>query len=101
MEISKHLGFYPQNNYSKTEPYFDLMDGYFCSNCPPHLNYLYLEDAEALSNLLSVDLKNIHYYQISKTERLQLLNNLIRFYSFHVPNFKEIKSLSVLQTTLS
>ena len=101
IELSKHLGFYPQNNYTNEHPYFDLEEGAFVEKIPQHPNYLNLESGMLLSDLLMVDLRNIRYYNISKAERDDLLNNLLLFYRLHVAGVHEIKSLAVLRDTFS
>lgn len=99
IELSKHLGFYPQNNFSTEESYFDLREGAFVNKIPQNPNYLLPESAQRLSDLLIVDLQNIRYYNVSKTERDDLLNNLLLFYRIHISGLHEIKSLAVLRET--
>lgn len=101
IELSKHLGFYPQNNFTNSLPYFDLQEGAFVAERPPHPDYLMPESAKLLSDLLMVDLRNIRYYQIAKQERDDLLTSLLCFYRLHVAGIKEVKSLQVLKETLS
>ena len=101
IELSKHLGFYPQNNFTAILPYFDLQEGAFVSKIPAHCNYLGPESGKLLSDLLMVDLRNIRYYHVSKQERDDLLNSLLYFYRLHVAGIKEIKSLQVLKDTLN
>jgi DNA repair protein RecO (recombination protein O) len=101
IELSRHLGFYPQNNYSASLCYFDLQNGAFCASAPIHANYLIGENALLISDLLMLDVKNIRLYNITKQERDQILNNLILFYRLHVSGFKELKSLQVLRETFN
>ncbi|HEY1038720.1 MAG TPA: hypothetical protein VGF30_04905, partial [Bacteroidia bacterium] len=101
IELSKHLGFYPQNNFTAEHPYFDLLEGAFVEKIPQHPNYLSQQSGMLLSDLLMVDLRNIRYYNISKAERDDLLNNLLLFYRLHVAGVHEIKSLAVLRDTFS
>lgn len=101
IELSKHLGFYPQNNYTTEHPYFDLYEGAFVESIPMHASYLNNDSSILLSDLLMVDLKNIRYYNISKVERDDLLINLLQFYRLHVAGLHELKSLQVLKETLT
>jgi len=101
IELSKHLGFYPQNNFTVNLPYFDLQEGAFVSKIPTHLEYLNPENGKLISDLLMVDLRNIRYYHVSGQERADLLNNLLYFYRLHVAGIKEVKSLQVLKDTLN
>lgn len=101
IELSKHLGFYPQNNFTSSLPYFDLREGAFIAKLPEHPDYLFPESGKLLSDLLMVDLRNIRYYQLNKQERDDLMNNMLSFYRLHVSGIKDIKSLLVLKETLS
>jgi DNA repair protein RecO (recombination protein O) len=101
IELSKHLGFYPQNNYTTKEPYFDLREGAFIEKLPHHPDYLLPETGILLSNLLMVDLRNIRYYQLTKPERDELMSGLLYFFRLHISGINDIKSLQVLKETLS
>ncbi len=100
LELSRHLGFYPQNNYTVVDNIFDLRDGEFKSIAPPHPNYLNAQSSAEFSKLLSLNINTIQN-EISTIElRSRILNYLIAFYQLHIHNFKEIKSIGVLQETL-
>lgn len=101
IELSKHLGFYPQNNFTPQHPYFDLFEGAFVERIPMHANYLSKDSGKLLSDLLMVDLKNIRYYNISKAERDDILSSLLQFYRLHVAGLHEIRSLAVLKETFA
>lgn len=101
IELSRHLGFYPQNNYSASLNYFDLQNGSFCNLAPSHANYLIGENARLISDLLMLDVKNLRLFNITKQERELILNDLIQFYKLHVSNFKDLKTVSVLKEVLA
>jgi DNA repair protein RecO (recombination protein O) len=100
-ELSRYLGFYPQNNYNETENIFDLAEGVFIPFSPAHPDFLTGIQSKDFSDLFSVNLHSIAEYQINREQRLSLLSNLIHYYRLHVPGLKEFKSLAVLQATLS
>jgi len=100
-ELSKHLGFYPQNNYSAGEHTFDMVEGSFISYTPSHPNFLDKQQAKDFSGLFYLTLQNLNDFKVSKEQRIYLLNNLIRYYKLHVAGLKEIKSLAVLQATFN
>lgn len=100
-ELSRHLGFYPQNNYSAGDHIFDLVEGNFISFFPSHPNYLDKQQAKDFSELFSRNLTDIGAYRISREQRTSLLNNLVHYYRLHVAGLKEIKSLAVLQATFN
>ncbi len=95
-ELSKFLGFYPDNNYSEQNCYFNLRDGYYSK---------FKETEEiSLSNELSVLLSQISHtgfqflgkIKLSRKRRTELLNALINYYRYHLPEVGKIKSLKVL-----
>jgi DNA repair protein RecO (recombination protein O) len=45
IHLSRYMGFAPNNNYSLTNPYFDLIAGNFGGNIPLHSNYLELTES--------------------------------------------------------
>jgi DNA repair protein RecO (recombination protein O) len=101
VELSQHLGFFAQNNFSATHSFFNLTDGRFEALPPPHANYLDKNDSAAFSRLLS----NYNEYEytsaIHSHERAKQLSLLLQYYRFHVPGFNELKTLPVLQSTLA
>ena len=101
IELTRHLGFYPQNNYSAKLQYFDLQNGAFCEEAPLHANYLMGENARLFSDLLMLDVKNLRLFNISKQERDFILIDLIQYYRLHISNFKDLKTLSVLKEVLT
>jgi len=97
VELSKHLGFYPNNNYSKQNCLFDLQDGIFTSDVPIHLYYADSELSFYLSELLS----HKSSFNCNAKTRADLLQVLIMFYRLHLPNFGEIKSIQILKEILA
>ena len=97
VELSKHLGFYPNNNYSQQNCIFDIQDGIFTTYIPQHLYYA---DSE-LSFYLSKLLNDKSDFICNSKIRAELLNLLLMLYRLHVPNFGEIKSIQILKEILA
>ncbi len=97
VELSKHLGFYPNNNYSQQNCLFDIQDGIFTAHIPQHLHYA---DSE-LSFYLSKLLNDKSDFTCNSKTRAELLNLLLLLYRLHVPNFGEIKSIQILKEILA
>lgn len=97
IELSKHLGFYPNNNYSQQNCLFDLQDGVFTPHVPTHLHYTDSELSFHLSKLLN-DKSN---FTCNAKTRADLLNTLLLFYRLHIPNFGEVKSIQILKEILA
>lgn len=100
LQFSGILGFYPMNNLSEMNRYFDQTDGQFIlqSFSSGHI-VLSESDSLLIYKLLEADSNNIELkfnaYEVSRS-----LDLLIEYYKEHLPGFKPIKSLEVIRTVL-
>lgn len=99
--LSSHLGFSPYDNYSQELPIFDLQEGLFVTDKLVKSRLLSRSVSHNIHRLLITPVQDLHQLEINSSERDHLLEGLLRFYTFHIPNFGEIKSLDVLRTILS
>ncbi len=97
--LSKFLGFYPRNNYSVRNSFFDLQEGTFLSEKPLHGNFLEDKTANGLNKILNAETLTEKLFTNS-VERYGLLEALLRFYSLHIPGFGETKSHRILHDVL-
>ncbi|MHB8258785.1 MAG: DNA repair protein RecO [Bacteroidia bacterium] len=97
VELSKYLGFYPNNNYSRQNCLFDMQDGIFAAHIPTHLHYAGSELSLQLSELLT----HKSSFSCNAKTRANLLQLLITLYKLHLPNFGEIKSIQILREVLA
>lgn len=100
MQLTRHLGFYPQGKYSEINKYFDLEDGTFRSNPPRHPYFIESPLSENFYQLLISPYENLEFLKISNEKRKLLLDKIIQFYKLHLPGIKEIKSHHVLAEVL-
>ena len=98
IDFSGYLGFWPRNNFSDKNRFFDMQEGVFVSEKPVHQNFL---DGETSRNF-SMALQNTPE-RICPTQqrRNELLEKIILYYSLHVPAFGELKSFDVLKQVLN
>ncbi len=96
VELSKHLGFYPQDKFSKATPYFDMREGHFAVK-ETNLYSLSTTMSRIFSELKEKGRDELDNYQLPYVQRKELLDALITFYTLHVTNFKKLKSLDVLE----
>jgi DNA repair protein RecO (recombination protein O) len=97
LDLSGQLGFIPENNYSETCCFFDAENGLFTSSVSNvhgvqtnrHLCYLFHQ-------LLNKHALPDEELNLSRSERKQLLELILKLYHYHTPNFKELKSLEVI-----
>lgn len=95
-QLSKYLGFYPQNNYEKENIFFDLESGRFESQ---FINSsIQLDESNSLlwSRFMSYDYQGIKDSDFGSTQRKLVLDNLVRYYKLHIAGMGDIRSLEVL-----
>lgn len=96
LNLSKHLGFYP-NTTRQNVPYFDLLEGNFCSK--PTLNPLLEgQTLEDFKKILGLPLEALPTLHLGKHHRQELLKKLVLYFELHLHGFQKPKSLAVLNT---
>jgi DNA repair protein RecO (recombination protein O) len=98
--LSKYLGFYPLNNYTTHNKYFDLQEGNFTSEKPFHANYMGPVIAAKLNQVLLLGQLEERICENSNDRNL-FLEKVLDFYRLHIPGFGEIKSHKVLHEVLN
>jgi len=101
ISLSQHLGFFPVNNYSQINTYFDLKNGEFVDRIPAHPHFLLPELSFELQKILSSSFENFHLIQFPGKFRFELLKSIIQFYRLHMDGITEIKSLDILHEVFS
>ncbi|HRS23361.1 MAG TPA: DNA repair protein RecO [Paludibacteraceae bacterium] len=97
LKLSRYLGFEP-NIDGQTTLFFDLVNGVFLSSPPAHRHYLFAEEAGKMAQLLQTDYEHMTEIKLSRQQREKLLEDIVSYYRFHLPDFPEIHSLEVLKT---
>jgi len=94
LELSKHLGFEPQNNFNSTNLFFDVREGRFNEMALVWPFGLDRRESELFSNALNGNILEGRY---SKEEKHLLLDVLLNYFAFHIPGFGILKSPEVLK----
>ena len=97
MRLSRFLGFYPNLDDYTVGDYFDLRESVFLPAPPIHHDFLQPQEAEKVQLMMRMDFPTMHLFQMSHTERNRLLEVALSYYRIHLPDFPELKSLTVLQ----
>ena len=97
MRLSRFLGFYPNLDHYQTGDYFDLRESVFLSTPPVHRDFLHPQEAEKIQLMMRMDFPTMHLFRMSHQERNRLLEVSLVYYRLHLPDFPELKSVSVLQ----
>lgn len=98
LELSKYLGFEPQNNFSSSNKYFDCREGSFSSYPLSFPLGLDARESVLFSQSLSASLLQT---KLNNQDRRSLLESLIAYFKMHIPGFNELKSLEVLQLIMN
>lgn len=97
IKVSRFLGFYPNLEEFTEYSYFDLRAGQFTGEAPCHSDFLKPSETRDFINLMRMTPENMHVFRLSHTDRNRIIDMMMRFYGFHIPGFRELKSLEVLR----
>jgi len=97
LELSRHLGFYPYLADAAGK-YFDLEEGRFTLLEPRNHTYQKGPAVELLRDLLSHSKEEILAMGIGKESRKELMDLLFAYFKCHVPHFRGLKSIEVIES---
>jgi len=97
IQLTKYLGFTPNDNYSEQTPVLDLKNGVFVHAIPNHTYYLNLKESRLFSNFQNVGFEKANLLKISSASRTNLLARIIEFYRFHQSFSGEIRSFQIMK----
>ncbi len=101
MQFTRFLGFYPMDQPIREARFFDLREGLFLDSKPIHEDHISGKSVEAMLQILSADLDEPDMVKISNKIRKELLAAIMAYYQLHMPDFKLLKSIGVLQSIFS
>jgi DNA repair protein RecO (recombination protein O) len=101
LRLTRFLGFYPETSDADTAAYFDLTNGNFSKNIPPHASLIEQPYTRIWSKLLQSNFDNLHLLQISSAERRVILAKILDYYRLHIEGLGPVKSHHVLEEVLS
>lgn len=97
IHFTKYLGFYPHNNYSEANCYFDLKAGSFKQIKPMHFSFMDKEQSLIFSKMLSFSEDQHENLKIDYQHRIYILEKVLEYYTLHHEGVTKIKSLDVLK----
>lgn len=99
--INKLSGYHIYNNQSAANPYFNIWEGNFqplMPELPPYLDEIASKVLSELNNINDInEISTINHFH----KQHEILSGLLVYMEHHYPNFKPLKSLSILSTILS
>lgn len=97
LDLTKFLGFYPQNNFGENCAVFDLYNGKFQMQIPEHSYYLEMELSRYLHEIMTISDNDRDEHIIPSIIRKELINKMIDYYRIHLNGFSVLRSQSVLE----
>jgi len=102
LHLAGFFGFRIQDIYNEKNAILDLREGQFVEEPPPHGQALEGALSYHTAQLLRVQRpEELQELALNQETRRTLLQAYQAFYALHVPDFGEMKTLTVLQTVLS
>ena len=97
IRLTLFLGIAPNVEDAELGEYFDLMEGRHVRFVPAHSWFLNQQDSIRMRDLLRLRYQTMHLYIMSRQERNQCVEVIMKYYRLHMPDFPEMKTLPILQ----
>lgn len=101
IQLTKHLGFFPNNNFSDNYCNFDMEEGNFTSQKGSGNIYISLPFSFYIAQLTNMYFEDLDKLNIKASHKNELLEILLNYYRLHLPIPLNIKSHQILQTVLN
>lgn len=101
VQLTKFLGFYPENNYGEERTGFDMRNGQFSNGSGIHPDYFDRKSSELLYQLLGSNFNDLSQITVNQELRVQFLEDIMNYYRLHLHGVGNLKSLPVLQELYS
>jgi DNA repair protein RecO (recombination protein O) len=101
LRLTRFLGFYPDQISASTDSWFDLKNGVYSRQQPPHALIIEPTLTAIWINILNSNFDNLQNLKISSSDRKVILEKIIMYYQLHVEGFGNIKSHEVLEEVLN
>jgi DNA repair protein RecO (recombination protein O) len=96
VQLTRYMGFYPDNNYGENNYLFDMRNGEFMNAMGLHPDFFDKTSSAVLNVLLNTNFENLESVDISHEERVKFLDFFMDYFRLHVSGFGKVKSLVVL-----
>ncbi|MCI6119918.1 MAG: DNA repair protein RecO [Prevotella sp.] len=101
LRLTLFLGFMPNLDDYEDGDLFDLRSSSFVKTIPPHHDFLDIQESALVRTMMRMNFRTMHLFRLSRPQRNRLLDIIIKYYRFHLPDFPEMKSLEVLHALYS
>ena len=98
LQLTQFFGFRMNDNYDAELTILDLEEGNFVATQPEHPHFIEGQYAEITSQLLKAMQPNeLSQFKLHHDTRRALLLHYLNYYSLHISDFGQMKTLAVLQ----
>ena len=94
--LSRPLGFSPDNEYIEGA-WLDIRDGHFTPNALIPSFALSPENARILHDMLECDVRYLGEIGLNRTERVEFLEAMLKYYNYHLDSIRNVESIRVLK----
>lgn len=101
VKLCYFLGILPEYHLKDEMVYFDLREGIFSESLPNHPNFMGSDISQILRQFVDTNFEDNHTISLNTETRRQFLQQMIKYYELHIPNFSEMKTFTILQSVLS
>ncbi|HEX5151745.1 MAG TPA: DNA repair protein RecO [Parafilimonas sp.] len=101
LHLATESGFELQGSYSRQSPVLDLKEGIYTEAEPPHRDFVSGALAASVSAIRHIQFYNdLELIKLNRQARREILDALLQYISYHITDFRELKSLAVLREVL-
>lgn len=97
IQLTKYLGFYPNDNFSEQTPILDLKNGEYVPAVPNHMHYLNLKESRLFNKIQNTGFEEINSLKLNSASRTNLLARILDFYKLHHSFNGEIRSFQIMK----
>ena len=94
--LSRPLGFSPDNEYVDGA-WLDIRDGHFTPYALIPSAALTPENARILHDMLECDVRYLGEIGLNRTERVEFLEAMLKYYAYHLDSIRSVESLRILK----
>ena len=101
LQLSHFFGFRIDDNFSEKNSWLDLQEGNFTSEKPAHNYFISRENAALTAELLRIRVPaELDELKMNHLKRRALLLRYMEYYSLHIADFGQMKTLAVMGEVL-
>ncbi len=100
LKLAYHLGFLPGGDCCQETPLLDLQEGLFVEEEAASLHTLNTSQSKLMALIRDCSLENSHLLSIHRSERQNILLQIIDYFRLHLEHFKGLNSHLILQNVL-